>query len=500
MGECIALFGRETIYSTTDRITPENVIQQVNKALGIHIKNLLDEDKLYWYRRGVTPVLNREKEVRPEINNKVNEGGGVANSIVDFKNGYFLTQPAKYISRKDEAQDKVDILNEYLYRSGKQNVDNDLVDWFHTVGRAALFVRATGDDEVPVEAFALDPRQAFCVYSLTPGNRPVMGINTVIADETLLIDVYTEDKIYRLKGTKVGNLLTSENVSLSTATSIESVEDNLLRKIPIIEYNYNSVGMGAFEGVISHLNALAEAQSDRIDGLSQQIQNLLVLYNCELEDGTTANTIRQAGMIQLRNTGGDNKADVKDITTIIDQSQTQVLIDGLYERILAMCAMPSTSKGGTSTSDTGAAVLARDGWYQADCAARNTEDLFKKSNKRFDEIFIDILRRVGKVDIGINDFELHFVRNETSNIQSKAQSFQTLMSAGLHPVLAAAKSGISNDPVADVLMSEKYLKMRWGDPDKPKGESVIQEPIGEEADLVANDDGDVEDQGGNASV
>ena len=71
----------------------------------------------------------------------------------------------------------------------------------------------------------------------------------------------------------------------------------------------------------------------------------------------------------------------------------------------------------------------------------------------------------------MSDFELQIVRNETANVQSKAQAFQTLMAAGLHPELAAGKSGISNDPVGDMQMSEQYIKMRWGDPDAP-----IQQP------------------------
>ena len=77
---------------------------------------------------------------------------------------------------------------------------------------------------------------------------------------------------------------------------------------------------------------------------------------------------------------------------------------------------------------------------------------------------MEILKRKGLLDIDLNDFELNFVRNETANVQSKAQAFQTLMAAGLHPELAAAKSGISSDPVKDMKMSEKWLEMIWGSP------------------------------------
>ena len=134
--------------------------------------------------------------------------------------------------------------------------------------------------------------------------------------------------------------------------------------------------------------------------------------------------------------------------------------------MLRIAAMPSRSSGQSTQSTTGAAVLANFGWYQADASARNTEDLFKESNRQFDAIVVEILRKKHIVDISLNDFELNFVRNETANVQAKAQAFQTLMSAGLHPELALAKSGISNDPVKDMKMSEKWLEMIWGNPQR----------------------------------
>ena len=48
----------------------------------------------------------------------------------------------------------------------------------------------------------------------------------------------------------------------------------------------------------------------------------------------------------------------------------------------------------------------------------------------------------------------------------------TLIASGLHPELAAAKSGVSNDPVSDIKMSEKWLKLMWGDPDNPQIEGA----------------------------
>lgn len=159
--------------------------------------------------------------------------------------------------------------------------------------------------------------------------------------------------------------------------------------------------------------------------------------------------------------------------------------------------MPLLNENGTVDHTTGTSILASSGWYQADCAARNTEDLFKESNKQFDRIFVEILRRRGLLDIGLGDFELHIDRGETVNIQAKAQSFQTLLSAGLHPELAAQKSGVSNDPVADIKKSKKYLDMIWGNPDKV--DEVEQQTNGQgEAEIVERDSDNGENQTGGA--
>lgn len=471
---CSYLVGRLPIYTSIsgafDPAHTDEIVAEVNSAMSIHVQNLIAMEYLYWYRRGVTPIWARTKTVRDEINNKINVNH--AEEIVDFKNGYFMTQPAFYVSRKEgeEVTDKVAKLNEYLFRSGKQIADNKLVDWFHTVGKADLFVRSNDDVEVPFKAYALDPRSVFIARSMEPGNEPVYAVHTVVQGDRLLIDVWDKENVYRLDGTVVGRLTTPTPNYVATATSIIDVKPNPLKKIPIIEYYYNSVSMGAFEAVVPLLDAINELQSDRLDGVDQFIQSLLVFYNCELgtdDDGNTITPqlIRAMGAVFLKSIG-ENKADLKEISSQLDQSQTQVFIDNLYDQVLSICGMPITDRGGSNYHATGMVALVDNGWYQADTVARNTEDLFMESNSAFDEIITDILRNKGLLDIKPTDFSLQFVRNETANIQSKAQAFQTLLAAGMHPELAAKKSGVSNDPVADIKMSDKYLKMIWGDPNK----------------------------------
>lgn len=495
------LVGRLPIFTSIERFNPaypSEIITEVTEGLSIHCQNLIAMEELYWYRRGITPIYAKTKTVRDEINNKINVN--LAEAIVDFKNGYFMTQPAFYVSRKESKKitNKVDKLNEYLFRSGKQTADNKMTDWFHTVGKANLFVQSNDDPEVPFKAYALDPRSAFVARSMEPGNRPVYAVHTVVQGEKLVIDVWDDTNVYRLEGTVTGKLTTPTPNYLCTPTELVEVKPNPLKRVPIIEYYYNSVSMGAFEAAIPLLDAISSLQSDRLDGVDQFIQSLLVFYNCELgedEEGNpiTPQLIRAMGAVFLKSIG-ENKADLKEISSQLDQSQTQVFIDNLYDQVLTICGMPLVDRQGSRNHATGMVALVDNGWYQADTVARNTEDLFRESNTEFDEIITDILREKGLLDIKPTDFTLQFVRNETANIQSKAQAFQTLLASGMHPELAASKSGVSNDPVADMKMSEKYLKLVWGDPDK--ADEVEQQTNGQgEAQIVERSVSDNEDEG-----
>lgn len=468
----IGLFGRLPIFTSIEGFDPEDpqgIVDEVNEALVVHVQNLLAMEYLYWYRRGVTPIYARTKEVRPEINNKISENH--AGEIVDFKNGYFLTQSVAYTSRKEDEEitEKVNILNEYLYRSGKQQVDNELVDWFHTVGKADLFVQSNDDEEAPFIAYALDPRSAFVVKSMSPGNEPVYAVHSVVRGEELILDVWDRFNVYTLKGTVTGTLTTPTPNYTCTAVEVIDRKPNPLGEIPIIEYHYNSVGMSAFESVIPLLDAMNELMSDRLDGVDQFIQSLLVFYNCTLEDDEgneiTPKYVRESGALFLKSVG-ENRADLKEISSQLDQTQTQVLVDHIYKQICIICGMPMVQSQGVA-SLTGAAVEMRNGWATAETMARNTEDLFRKSNKFFDRIITKILREKNLLDIRLADIELNFIRNDMYGVQSKAQALQTLLTAGLHPTIALAKSGISSDPVADFENSKGYMRMRWGDPDAP---------------------------------
>ena len=461
------LHGRRKIYTSQADLTPKNVVDELNKALSFHYQNLFEEDYLYWYRRGLQPVCLKKKEVRPEVNHIVVENH--AEEIVTFKDGYFLTKPLTYISKSKESDERVDKLNQFLVNSGKPIVDNKVVDWFHTVGLGVLYIEPNKEDdskETPAHVYALDPRQAFVVYSYEVGNKPVYAVNCVVAGGRVRFDVWTKTSVFHVVGGEIVTTVQDITPRYGTAINCEKVEANVLGEIPIIEYRYNSVNEGAFEPVISMLDAINQVASNRIDAIDQFIQALAVAVNCDFDEGVTANDIRKAGMVVLKSFG-DRHPDFKILSEELNQTQTQVLVDYMYQQTLTICGVPNTTKGGKSASDNVGATFLRDGWATADTYARNTKDLFLESNAYFDRVFMKIINMTTGLNLKASDFEIKFAENETVQIQSKAQAYQVLVNGGLHPILAMQKSGVSNDPIKDYEYSKDYMRLKLGDPDAP---------------------------------
>lgn len=466
-------YGRRRIYANSDVITADNVVEEVNNALIPHMANMKEEEYLYWYRRGMQPILERKKDIRPEICSKIVENN--ADEIVTFKDGYFLTKAATYVSRKEDegVTDKVKELNEYVMLSGKYEADNDVVDWFHTVGLGVLFVEPNKEPDVPFKVYSLDPRSSFVVYSMRPGNKPVMGISIVVRDKAWVIDVFTQTNVFRLKGRPLNDSEVTYGGNIADVTALSLIGDpepNLIGEIPIVEYAYNKLRMGAFENCLLLLDAINDIQSNRDDGIQQFIQSLMILYNCELDDGVTANSIRDKGYIVLKNSG-DNKADVKILSEQLDQSQTQVTLNDLREQVFKIAGVPFTKDAGGSTSDTGSAVYLRNGWSTADTCARNTEDEFKKSNAYFDAIILAILKKKKGFTLNRSDFEIKIVRNDVSNLLVKTQAAMNMKELGFAPALAFERSGLSSDPLTDVEVSKEYIEKAWS--------SETQEPVTE---------------------
>lgn len=443
ISETRPMFGRRVIKSSVTEITDSNVVEVLLKALSIHAQNRSEIDYLWDYYKGKQPILNRTKEVRPEICNRIVENR--ANEIVSFKVGYLCGEPIQYVGKSGEESVTAAItrLNELMFAEDKASQDQEIVEWQMICGTAFRLVLPDSrgeEDESPFELYTLDPRDTFVVYSNEIGNKPLMAVKYSKDDNEIThYSIYTENHYYLV-----------EDGLLKESTP------HALNMIPIFEYPANNARLGSFEIVLPLLDTMNNITSNRMDGVEQVVQAFIKFINCDITKEEYEEFL-QLGAIKVKSVDGAN-ADVGVVTTDLNQTQTQTLKEDCYNSILTICGMPNRN-GGSSTSDTGAAVLLRDGWSLAEARAKDSENMFKKAEKKMLKLVLRICRELSDFDIALKDIELQFTRRNYENIQSKSQVLTTMLQSDkIHPLLAFQHCGLFVDAERAYAMSVKYLE------------------------------------------
>lgn len=422
------LFGRRIIYSRETEITDANVVDVVNAAFRVHQINSLEIDYLWKYYKGDQPVLNRTKEVRPEINNRTVENRAL--QIVTFFQGYIFGDGIQYVAKTDEKSisKDLDFLNGCMDIRSRESIDIKVAKWQLICGTGYKLALPADldDDEAPFDLDVPDPRFAFVIYDNTVKHRPLAGV-VCIKDPELnqySFSVYTKKMYYEIVNDE-----------------IVKRQEIYLGGIPLIEYPFNDERLGAFEVVIRLLDAVNGIDSDRLDAVSQFIQSLAVAINTDFKEGTTANTIRQAGLLILKSFNGE-KVDFKLLSEELNQTQTQTLKDDLLTAIREICGMPSQGNAQTGDSSNNGAVILRNGWQAAEARAKACEMLYRKSEMEL----IKILIAYCGLDLKRKDVQVKFNRRQYEDIYTKAQVLNMLLGNNLvHPKVAYTVSNMFSD-------------------------------------------------------
>lgn len=446
------LFGRTKIMTDEVEITEDNLLSVLSKALTVHLRNRAQIEYLYGYYRGKQPILERIRDVRPELTSNVVENR--ANEIVSFKVGYLMGEPVQYVSRSDDESVNAAIskLNDFCLSESKAAKDKELAEWWNICGTSYRMILPDAEagvdpDEAPFEIYTLDPRNTFVVYTTDLGEKPVMAVRYVRrADRNTLYCIYTPTRYFEVL-----------NQTTITKAVITKAESHMLGWIPIIEYPANNARLGAFEIVLPLLDAINETDTNRDEAVSGFVQALMLFKNCDISSDDFSK-LRQQGALKYRDIDQNFKAEIKYLTEELNQSQTQTLVDHMYQTVLTICGMPNRN-GGSSTSDTGSAVVYRDGWESAEARAKDSELMFKLSESQFLKIALNICSTLKEFKLPLSAIEIKFTRRNYENILQKANVLNLMLNnSKIDPRLAFIHCGMFADPEEAYAMSQKYYQ------------------------------------------
>lgn len=447
-------YGRKIAYANVSEITVDNIVQVIGKCIGVFYNNRPIIKYLWDYYKGDQPILYRSKLVRDDIVNKVVENH--AYEIVQFGVSQTYGEPIQYVSRsKDEDVNKaVDVFNDYMYNAFKYQRNVMQGEWKTATGTSFLAIQRTGDNETPFRITVPTPLDTFIIYSS-----------------------YTDEPLLAVQELKDSNgelykLCFSQNMEfvIKNGKLVEgSARPHAFGGIPIVEIPNNQNRISDIEIVISLLDSINNMQSNRMDAIEQFVQSWVKFINCEI-DNDSFQEMKMAGALVVKSPNGlETKADVDIMTQELNQTESQVAKDDLWNNALSILAIPN--KQGNTGGDTQGAVELRNGWDFSKGRAKLKDSYVIEAEKRFAKVALNVIRIAGNnLNLKSADFSVNITHSPTDNLYTKTQALAQMLTSGIHPLVATTTCGLWGDSEKVYLQSKPYLDVIYKTADEMKVE------------------------------
>ena len=468
--------GRKIII-VDEEVAPNTIKDVIEKAWDRFKQNKAEIEALINYYLG---EQNQElKGVTEDFYGKVLSGKitvNYASSTVRTIVGYTYSQGAQITQRKGKHQKDIEKLIDVMNYENSDTVDHEVGTTASICGMSYIGLFPTKElysdymPEYPIVPMYLDPRTTFTVCSPELGNPTKLSVSYYVSKERkkTVFYAYTDTERYVLECDG------EDNFNKEQARLVD-YDINPIGLNPIILVKNNQHMLGDFELAMDISDALNLLASDSMGDVENVIKSLLIIINAELT-GEEAEKARKNRILQLIGQPGV-EVDAKFIYQQLDAVGMQNLREYLEEAYKTIVGIPDRKTRGGGGGDTGDAVKLRDGWADIEIVARIKEQYFKIAKKKQLAVAIKVLKLLGKVSdkFKLEDIDVKLPRNKHDNIQSKAQSFGTLMATGeIAPEDALSMADMTNDITGVVDRGQKYKeKNRVNESQKRVNTSVV---------------------------
>ena len=373
-----------------------------------------------------------------------------------FKNGQTNGEPIQCVStKKDEKINKgVDRFNDYCRAAGKHAKDISSGEWTSATGSGFKAAQRKRGAEVPFRIAVPTPINTFIIYSRYT-EEPLLAVQELKDENGEWYKLcFSETHEYRIKNGKLVEIPDSNGKLVKS-------RPHAFGGIPIVEYPNNQNRVSDIELVMDLLDAINNMQSNRMDAIEQFVQSWVKFVNCDI-DKETFQEMKMAGALVVKSNNGENKADVDIMTQELNQTEAQVAKDDLWDNTLSISAIPN--KQSNTGGDTQGAVELRNGWDFSKQAARLKDPYTMDAERRLNTVLLNIIRQEKgseECPFGVMDYEVQISHSPTDNMQVKAQVFQMLIGAGIHPLIAIKTCGLWTDSEKVFLLSKSYLDVLY---------------------------------------
>lgn len=426
---------------------PMKVLEDnLSNILSMHKRNVLEMEYLMEYQKGKQDILEKTRANNSEtINNK--HITNYAWEFVNFKKGYYVGKPIKYVDLQVDTQDsEIKYLNRYLKDVKKASKDlikyeNMLITGIAHTMTIPKRVDIDNEYESPFEYTVLDNKYVFVVKSndIYKSRLFALYISHIKEDNNNEYDLYTI--YYKNKCLQVRK---------SALKGLELVRETTMPISECItEYQLNEQRMGVFEPVLVSLNSLNGITSHQLDQLEENVNSYLTFENVDIDEITeNIQDFRDKRILVVNTNNPEAPAKIGKIVIDTEQTPINQKYDKIEQRTYDIVGVPMpTSSTGQGVS--GEAQQYGGGWENAQNIAL-VDTLYIK---QFEEEDLGKFIRICKeqVDSKIKklyptEIEIKYTINKSNNMQVKAQSMTYYIDKGFTREQALRICEITDDP------------------------------------------------------
>lgn len=378
-----------------ESVTPELAISLINRYKQHELPRL---NRLYDYYLGDTDIKKRVMNDTSKPNNKI--VNPFSSLITDTIVGYFAGKPITYQSEDKELMIKIqDVFDRNHEHSHNKKIAKQLT--IMGVAHELLYM----DEEPQIKIKALDSRECFLVYDSTVDENVIAGVRFVenpdyINNSTKTkFYIYTEDLIseYELEG---------EDYTLIDASP------HSFGGVPIIQYQNNDDLTGAFEKVLTLIDAYDLAVSDTENNLEYFADAYLVITGAEFEDDSEVGEMKENRVMVLPE-GAEAEWLIKGVSDEVEEFKTR-----LKEDIHQLSQIPNLADESFSNQSSGEALKYK--LFGLENLVSITEGYFKESIEDRIELITNVLNVKSPTDYDYTYITVAFTRNLPQNLTNLA--------------------------------------------------------------------------------
>lgn len=443
----------EDFYSNPAQVVADNL----SYILGIHRKNVEEMRYLRNFHKGKQDILDK---TRPNGDTKINNKAvtNYAWEFVNFKKGYYVGKPIKYVDINGEENNK-DIKYFNRYNRDIKKPSKDLVKYENMLITGVAYTMT-----LPVKNKIDVEWQSPYTYTILD-NEDVCIVRANDIYKTKLFSMCISNIVDNNKTYEVYEIYYGDNfIELTKDDTMVYVTDE--GKMPvedcITEYQLNEQRMGVFEPVLSLLNSMNKMTSVQLDQLEELVNTYLTFENVDAKSIIeNIDEFRRKRLLVVNTNKPDTPAKIGSIKIDSEHSSVNEKYNTMEQRTYDIIGVPMpTSSTGQGVS--GEAQVYGGGWENAQTIALvdtqyilqfEEEDLYK---------FIYISKdKAGTKTPNLvpTDIEVKYTINKSNNMMTKAQSMTYFVDKGFTREQALTFCEITDDPQSQgAIADENYRK------------------------------------------